>query len=207
MGPTRDPLHWALIELCFERGLDGITVGMLCRRAGTERSAFEDRYTDIEDCFFAAYSAEFSRYRAQAEAARAGIESWRDRLRATAHALLGFLAEDERVTHFTVVEVRRAGERCAILIGQGIEELIDLLDEGRKEPGVSATVTRATAESVAGGLFNQLYLAVGHGQKPEESEVVPQAMYAAVLPYLGPEAAAEELEISPPISARTGEGP
>jgi len=104
MGHARDPLHWALIELCFERGLDRVTVDMLCRRAGIERSAFEARYIDIEDCFFAAYSAEFSRYRAEAEAARAGIDSWRDRLRATAHALLGFLAEDERVTHFTVVD-------------------------------------------------------------------------------------------------------
>jgi hypothetical protein len=33
---------------------------------------------------------------------------------------------------------------------------------------------------------------------PPEEELVPQLMYAAVLPYLGAAAAAQELEIAPP---------
>jgi AcrR family transcriptional regulator len=194
----REPLGRALIDLCFERGLEDVSVEALCARAGVERADFDAAYGSLEECFFATYAAEFGRYRRQAEAARAGLRSWRDRLRATAYALLRYLAEDERLTHFTVVEVRRGGERAQLLIGEGIEELIDLLDEGRSEPGASASLTRATAESVAGGLFNQLYLAVAHGGSPRESEVVPEAMYAAVLPYLGVGVAREELRIPPP---------
>jgi AcrR family transcriptional regulator len=118
--------------------------------------------------------------------------------------LLRYLAEDERVTHFTVVEVRRAGDRSALLIGEGIEELIDLLDEGRAQPGAPADLTRATAESVAGGLFNQLYLALAGGAgAPEEQDVVRQAMYTAVLPYLGVQVAMEELSIAPPALPAT----
>jgi AcrR family transcriptional regulator len=196
---NRDPLHQELIDLCFDRGLESVGVPDLCRRAGMDPADFESRYGTLEDCFYEAYAAEFARYRRQAAAAREGLTEWRSRLRATAYALLRFLAEDERVTHFTVVEVRRAGERSALLIGEGIEELIDLLDEGRLEPGAPSDLTRATAESVAGGLFNQLYLAVaGGGPAPVESEVVPQAMYSAVLPYLGVQAAMEELSIAPP---------
>jgi AcrR family transcriptional regulator len=172
---------------------------MLCERAGVSPAEFHASHADLEDCFFAVYSAEFRRYRRAAEAARAdGGASWRERLRATAYALFRFLAEDERVTHLTVVEVRRAGDRSALLIGEGIEELIDLLDEGRHEPGAPANLTRATAESVAGGLFNRIYVSFGRGEKPDEAGVVPQAMYAAVLPYLGAQAAMAELEIPPP---------
>jgi AcrR family transcriptional regulator len=196
-APAR-ALQRALIDLCFERGLEALTVEALCERAGVERADFDAAYTDLEDCFFATYAAEFSRYRARAEAARAGLDSWRERLRATAYALLRYLAEDERVTHLTVVEVRRGGERAQLLIGEGIEELIDLLDEGRTQPGAPTTLTRATAESVAGGLFNQLYLAVAHGGSPREAEIVPEAMYTAVLPYLGVAVANEELQIPPP---------
>ncbi len=188
-----------LIDLCFEQGLESITESELCRRAEVSLDDFRSRYASLEDCFFEAYAAEFARYRRQAAAAREGLAEWRSRLRATAYALLRFLAEDERVTHFTVVEVRRAGERSALLIGEGIEELIDLLDEGRSQPRAPADLTRATAESVAGGLFNQLYLAVAGGAgAPEEADLVPQAMYTAVLPYLGVQVAMEELSIPPP---------
>jgi len=198
-SPNRDPLHEALIDLCFERGLHSLTEADLCRRAGISIEQFRSRHETLEDCFYDAYSAEFARYRREAAAARDGLADWRSRLRATAYALLRFLAEDERVTHFTVVEVRRAGDRSALLIGEGIEELIDLLDEGRSQPQAPADLTRATAESVAGGLFNQLYLAVARGAGPtDESEIVPQAMYTAVLPYLGVQVAMEELSIPPP---------
>jgi AcrR family transcriptional regulator len=196
---NRDPLHEALIDLCFERGFHSLTEADLCRRAAVSAEQLRSRHETLEDCFYQAYAAEFARYRRQAAAAREGLTEWRSRLRATAYALLRFLAEDERVTHFTVVEVRRAGERSALLIGEGIEELIDLLDEGRSQPGAPADLTRATAESVAGGLFNQLYLAVARGDGPtDESEIVPQAMYTAVLPYLGVQVAIEELSIPPP---------
>jgi AcrR family transcriptional regulator len=198
-SPGRDPLHEALIDLCFERGFHSLTEADLCHRAGVSTEQFRARCGNLEDCFYEAYAAEFARYRREAAEARDGLADWRSRLRATAYALLRFLADDERVTHFTVVEVRRAGERSALLIGEGIEELIDLLDEGRSQPHAPADLTRATAESVAGGLFNQLYLAVARGAGPtDESEIVPQAMYTAVLPYLGVQAAMEELSISPP---------
>jgi len=202
--PNRDPLHETLIDVCFENGFPSITESGLSRRAGLSIEEFRSRYESLEDCFYDAYAAEFARYRRQAAAAREGLTEWRPRLRVTAYALLRFLAEDERVTHFTVVEVRRAGEQSALLIGEGIEELIDLLDEGRSEPSAPADLTRATAESVAGGLFNQLYLAVAGGAgPPEEADVVPQAMYTAVLPYCGVQVAMEELSIPPPADPAT----
>lgn len=195
---THAALHRALIDLCYERGLADLTVEDLCVRAGIARADFNASYEDLEDCFIATYAAELGRYRDQVEAARSGLSTWRERLRATAYALLHYLGEDKRITHFTVVEVRRGGERAQLLIGEGIEELIDLLDEGRSQPGAPATLTRATAESVAGGLFNQLYLAIAHGDSRPEAEIVPEAMYSAVLPYLGVAVATEELQIPPP---------
>jgi AcrR family transcriptional regulator len=198
--PSRDPLHWALIDLCFDNGFDRVTVAMLCDHAGIDRADFEARHEDLDQCFYEAYAAEFGRYRREAEEARGQFTEWRERLRATAYVLLRFLSEDERLTHFTVVEARRAAS-TSILMGEGIGEIVDLLDEGRDQPVAPSNLTRATAESVAGGLFNQLYLAVGHENRLLESEVVPQAMYTAVLPYLGAQAAMEELEIPTPFVA------
>lgn len=197
----------ALLDLCYELDLTAITADLLCERAGIDRAAFDELYGDLDECFYRVYAGELSRYRRQAELARAGLPDWRDRVRATAYALAGFLAEDERVAHFTVVAVRGAGERAQLLIGDAIEEMFDLLDEGRQELDDPDSMTRATAESVGGGIFNQIFVAAGRGTLASDAEIVPEMMYAAVLPYLGHEAAAEELRIPPPPQGDTRDGP
>ena len=111
--------------------------------------------------------------------------------------LLRFLGEDEKVAHISAIDVRTAGERAQRLFGEAIERLFDLIDEGRGESSEPDSISRATAESVGGSIFNQIYVTVGHGAMPTE-DIVPEMMYTAVLPYIGAEAAREELQIPPP---------
>jgi hypothetical protein len=73
------------------------------------------------------------------------------------------------------------------------------VDEGRAEAAPDPEVSRNTALAVAGGMFQRLWAIVGEGDDlPPPAEVVPEMMYMAVLPYLGEEAAREELNIPPP---------
>lgn len=130
--------------------------------------------------------------------AASGLTSWRDRLRATAYELYGSLREDRRLAHFLAVAPMSAGTRAAAVQWRGVEKMFDLLDEGRQELEDPESLSRATAESVAGGIFGHLTRAVTKDDWPPPGEVVPQAMYVAVLPYLGPEVAEEELSIPPP---------
>jgi AcrR family transcriptional regulator len=189
----------ALIDLCFERGFAALTVEELCRRAGVGRAAFRRRFANLEDCFYEVCRGELQHYHERAAAARAGLGEWRARLRVTTYALYRFLAEDERRRRLAVVDVRSAGERPALLLAEELEELFDLLDEGRTEASAPPTLTRATAECLGGGIFNAIYLAAARrGPMPPETDLVPELMYSAVLPYLGSASAAEELEIPPP---------
>jgi AcrR family transcriptional regulator len=195
----RERIRQALIDLCFERGFAQLTEDALCERAGIGRAEFERHYTDLEDCFFQVYQGELRRFQALTADARDGLSNWRERVRATAYALLAFLSEDERVTNLVAVEVRSGGERVRILFEAEVEALIDLIDEGRRDPAAPASLTRATAESVGGGIFNQIYTVAGPaGPASPEPGLIPQMMYVVVLPYVGAEAAAEELEIPPP---------
>jgi AcrR family transcriptional regulator len=108
--PAASPFRTALIDLCFERGFAAVTIGALCRRADLDHAAFEDRYADLEDCFFQIYRGELRRYRRLAASARAGLGDWRARLRATAYVVYRYLDEDERLRRFTIVEVLAAGD-------------------------------------------------------------------------------------------------
>jgi AcrR family transcriptional regulator len=199
---TADPafpaLRQALLDLCYERTIDGLTPELLCARAGVSLADFERLFNGFEDCAFQVYAAEFGRYRRRAVRARAAQRGWSGRVRATAYALARFLAADPKLTNYVVVEVRRAGARCELLVAEAIEELFDLLDEGRAELDDPDSLTRATAESVGGGIFALIVKSVTLGEPVEESELVPQLMHMAVLPYLGPAAAEAELSIPPP---------
>ncbi len=94
------------------------------------------------------------------------------------------------------------GERTALLLEEEIEAYLDLIDEGRAEPTAPPNLTRANAECLGGSIFNEVRaMARRRGPMPPEEETVPKLMYAAVLPYLGAAAAAEELGALPPRRA------
>lgn len=110
-------------------------------------------------------------------APRAGADDWRTRLRTAFYALCR--EPEGRATD------------------AGAEALADLIDEGRAEPGAPATVTRVTAEALGAAIFHELRFGADEAGR-SESELVPPLMYSAVLPYRGPDSAADELRIPPP---------
>lgn len=199
MAPRPSPrarLHDALLGLCFERGFTRVDLVALLDRADVDRAAFRREFADLEACFLAVFRAEVESYRRPPPPPGGG---WLEHLRARAYSLYRFLAADRRRARFILVEARAAGEPTLLYAGQLIEELFDLIDAGRRELADPSSLTRATAESLGGGVFNQLYAILGRGATlPPEAEIVPQLMYCVVLPYLGPAAARAELEIPPP---------
>src|SRR4051794_9736524 len=198
--PTpRARLHDALLGLCFERGFTRVDLAALLTRADVDRAAFAREFADLEACFLAVFRAEVESYRRQTAVLAAPRGGWREQVRARAYSLYRFLTGDERRASFVVVDARAAGERTLLFAGQLIEELFDLIDGGRRELPDPDLLTRTTAESIGGGIFNQLYALLGRGHAlPPEAEIVPQLMYCMVLSYLGPAAAQQELRIRPP---------
>lgn len=197
----RDPIRQALIDLCFERGFSELTVDGLCERGGVDPVSFERDYESLDDCFCAVFESELDRLLLDFNAALAHAgRGWRPRLRAVAYAFHRWLVADPARTHLMVTEIRTGPERARLIQAHGIQQMIELLDEGRGVSSDPDRITRATAEALAGGILTQIYAAVGEGRLGPESEHVPQLMCAAVLPYLGRERALEELEIPPPRS-------
>jgi AcrR family transcriptional regulator len=200
-----DRLHEALIELCFERGLRATTIEELLGRAGVGDDAFQGLFIDLEDLFHFVFTAEIRRYLREAAPVFDPLAPWRERVRATVYALYRFIAADPRLAHLLVVECRMASERTRLLAGSRMEALVDLIDEGRAELADPGQLSRATAEAIGGGIFNQIYATVGKGgMLPDERRVVPQLLYCVVLPYLGSARAAEELRAPPPPPLRAG---
>jgi AcrR family transcriptional regulator len=187
----------ALIALCFEHGYRQTTREMLLDRAEVDRGAFERHFADMEDCFCEVYQEIQDELLQRVLAAVTAAPTWRDRLRATAYTMADFIAEDEKRTHLVIFEVRSAGDRAIYLLSQSYERLFDLIDQGRNERRPPGWLSRATAEAIGGTMFFQMYASYDGGSIDTVRAKVPELMYVAVLPYLGPEAAAEELRLVP----------
>jgi AcrR family transcriptional regulator len=193
----RDRLLRAMLDLSVERGFRNIDLPALLEHAGVDEAAFHRHFGDLEDCFVAKLEEERDEFFRQLHLAVEGKVLWVDRLRSAAYGLLRFLRADPKRRHFLTAELSGAGERATRVWTETIvKPLFDLIDEGRGEGDRPDSQTRATAEAVGGGIFAQINTAAERGTLDEAA--VPKLMYAAVLPYLGADAAAKELTIPPP---------
>lgn len=191
-------LREALLDLCSERGYKKLKLGQLLQRAEVDEASFHRDYADL-DAFFAAVLGDiYDQFFTRAQEAVAGESGWRDRMRATAYALLRFLRADERVARLASVEVQFAGKDSQRLFQQTFNRLVELIDEGSEEAGGPNSPGLATAIGVGGVVFARVQEAVSKGELDLGEEEIPQLMYAAVFPYLGAEGAEEELHIPPP---------
>jgi AcrR family transcriptional regulator len=194
----RARLREALLDLCSERGYKKLKLPELLERADLDEAAFHRHYADLDACFAAILGEIYSEFFALAQAAVAEESGWRDRMRATAYALLRFLRRDERVARLAAVEVQYAGKQAQELFLETFNRLVNLLDEGSSEAIGPESPGFATAIGVGGVVFARIQEAVAKGELGLGEEEIPQLMYAAVLPYLGAGAAEEELHIPPP---------
>jgi AcrR family transcriptional regulator len=191
-------LREALLDLCAERGYKKLKLPELLERADVDEAAFHRRYADLDACFAAVLDEIYEEFFARAQEAVAGESGWRDRMRATAYALLRYLRADERVARLAAVEVQYAGDDAQKLFLQTFNRLVNLLNEGSAEVGGPESPGLATALGVGGVVFARIQEAVAEGELGLGEEEIPELMYAAVFPYLGAEAAEEELHIPPP---------
>lgn len=194
-------LREALLDLSAERGYENVTLDDLLRRADLDQATFNLHYADLDACFAAILGQVYSEFFVRAQEAVAGQHGWRDRMRATAYALLRYLREDKRVARLAAVEPQYAGEGAQQHFLETFNRLVDLIDEGSAEADGPDSPTRATALGVGGVVFARLQEAVAKDELALGEEEIPQLMYAAVFPYLGAEAAEEELRTPPPAQA------
>jgi AcrR family transcriptional regulator len=194
---ARDRIGEALLDLCFAHGYRSLSLQMLLDRAEIDEAVFGRHFDDLDDCFCTIYEELRDELMEGAAAAVAAERSWRDGLRAALYAIVDFVEEDQKRTHLIIVEARSAGDRAVDLIHEGYERMFDYLDRGREERPGSGTISRATAEAIGGSIFFQMYSSYTNGSIASVREKVPKMMYTAVLPYLGREAAEEELSRPP----------
>jgi AcrR family transcriptional regulator len=197
----------ALLELSAERGYAALSPGEVSERAGIDGREWRRLYADLEDCACEVLLVLRDEFVREVTASSLDKESWRDLIRAAAYSILDYFLADDARARFMLLESAGIGERAILIRDQGMDAMISLIDLGRGELDDPGTLGRSTAEGIAGAVFNRMRQIVVEGSDPVEARrMVPEMMFAVVLPYLGEDAAMEELRIPAPAAGPSLQG-
>lgn len=190
----RQRLLEATIRVVAEKGYGAATVADLTREAGISRTTFYEMFEDKQACFLAAYDAAVDALVRRVSTAYEAAEGpWPERARAGLAALAEMLAAEPALARLALVDVGAAGPAAQRRYRAAVQRLTPLFEEGRDFApggrGLPANTSRMAVGGVAGLTAEEL--AAGRGANLPA--MLPDLLFAALVPYIGPNAAAAEV--------------
>lgn len=198
----RERILEAMIRSTAVSGYDETTVADVIKIAGVSRKTFYEHFVDKEDCFLAAYDAVVDVLVHTVERAyREHPGAWPQRIHAGISALVDLLVEEADIARTAIVQAPAAGPAVRQRYRDALMRFTPFLDEGRASSEFAgmlpANASRIAVGSVAALLFDEIHA----GRVDKLQAVVPDLVFASLLPILGPEAAVREVTAAQPVKA------
>jgi AcrR family transcriptional regulator len=194
----RQRLRTALTDLAFELGYDEVTLELVCERAEVSRELVEQSFGDLGALSGWTHLQNAREFDEMVHAAYERESAWRDKLRGAAYAAARFIEDRPRRVQFAIIALLRAGPMAQVVREGQMEYMVDMIDAGRQELDDPGSMDRSVAEGVMGAIYGKLTSeAKFHEGRVRASDFVADMMYVAVRPYLGEEAAREEVRRGP----------
>ncbi len=194
----------AALDAVADIGYARTTVQQVTSRAKVSRKTFYEAFADREDCFLALLEDAVSEVSTLAQEAYERQSCWREGIRSALAEMLAAMQGDPRLSRLLLVESLGAGGRVSQRRAQALEQLANIIDQGRLVTTKAAhEPLRLTAEAVVGGVFAVLHARVLEAREEPLTDLLGPLMSTIVLPYLGADAASQELSRpAPPGRAR-----
>jgi AcrR family transcriptional regulator len=191
----RERLLEAMLKVAAAKGYETTTVDDVAEVAGVSRETFDEMFADKAACFLEAYDAVFDVLVAHVTAAfeAAAGEPWPERIVAGLTALVELLANEADIARLSMVEVTAAGDDARARYRAALARFTPFLEEGREYSDQAEELPADTARFAIGGATSMIFDEVRAGRAPELKRILPDLVFAVLMPYLGPEAAEDEM--------------
>jgi len=174
------------------RGYRDATVEGVVEEAGITRAAFDEHFEGKHDCFLAAYDMAVERLFAEVDGSCDGERDWLERVREGLATIVELFALEPELARIAVVEVASAGADARRRHWNAIIRFTEYLVEGHalaKGRELPASISAMAAGAVSGLIFEDLLA----GRPAELPALLPDLLFAVLVPYIGPRAAAAEM--------------
>lgn len=185
----------AMVRVAASKGYEAASVDDVVNAAGVTREAFHTTFGDKETCFLEAYDAVSDVLVAHVTAAYESVagEPWPDRVVAALRAMVELLAAESDIARMTMVEVTAVGEEARVRYRANLNRFVPFLEEGRALSPQGDDLPSDTARFAIGGAMSLIFDEIRADRGPELPGLIPELTFAVLMPYLGAEAAEDEM--------------
>ena len=186
-------LLWSMVRVIAEKGYDGVTVADVVARAGVSRTTFYDEFANKDECLFAAYDLVIDELIAYVGDAFLSDREWPERIRDGLDALLRALAAEPDVAQMAAVAFPAAGPQAHQRYRDALERFLPFLEEGRRFTGRGDELPEGIELMAIGGAEVIIFDEVVGGRVSKLPAMLPEIVFAVLVPFLGPEEAAASM--------------
>lgn len=187
----RERMLAAVAEAVAEQGYAATTVADIIARARLSRRTFYEHFSDKEECFLAAYDAVVEQLLAGVGHAYEQADGWPQKVHDGLKAFLAALAAEPAFASMCIVEVVAAGPEARGRRDAAMRVFVDFLEPGRAEAPKGVVVPALAGEIVVGGIYEVIYNRLLRNAANELLEMLPELLYAALVPFVGHAAASK----------------
>jgi AcrR family transcriptional regulator len=188
----RQSILAAMIHVVGVKGYKETAIADVIAEAQTSRTTFHEHFDDKHDCFLAAYEMLVEQVFAEVIANCDGEATWMGRMTGGLTTIVDRFALDPALARTAVVEVEAAGADARRLHWKAIARFTEYLDGGRELAGgkeLPENISLMSAGAVSGLIFEELR----SGRADQLPDRLPDLLFAMLVPYVGPQAAAAEM--------------
>jgi AcrR family transcriptional regulator len=190
----RERILEAVATLARTKGFTAMTVADIVKAGAVTREAFYELFRSKEDAFLAAQSAGLEQSISRTAAGFFAGETWPLRVWDGLEALLGFVALQPDLVYLDVIEGYAAG---AAAIRRSFDNRMAytlFLEDGYRQGPAGERLPRLCSEAIGNAILGLMRWQVIEGRTELMMELLPQSVYLALAPFIGPAAALEFVE-------------
>jgi AcrR family transcriptional regulator len=188
----RQAILEAMVRVVGRKGYKATSVADVIAEANVSRTTFYKHFEDKHECFLAAYEMAVERVLDEVIANCDASQSWLERMRAGLTTVVELFALDPELARTAIVEVAAAGADARRLHWNAITRFTEFLEPGEELAGdreLPENIALMAAGAVSGLIFDELLT----GRADRLPELLPDLLFAMLVPYIGPGAATEEM--------------
>jgi len=187
----RERILRAVADVASVAGYSAMSVEDIIATAGVSRRTFYDHFKSKDDAFLAEYDVISGGLIERVTAVYDPSLSLAERAENCLNSVMDYFCEDPAFADMCIVEVLAAGPAAIERRDNSLRALAKIIDEAAKELPKRTLPPAITSQAIVGGIYEVMYSRILRGELEQLPGLVPDMVYALLLPFVGREDAAE----------------
>lgn len=187
-------LLYATADVTMKQGYRNTTVADLVAAAGVSREVFYEHFADRQQAFLEALEFPTQPILHACAAAYFSGQEWPDRVWRALDTLISLIVSNPAIAHLRLVECYAAGPIATRRAEDNTRTFAVFLEEGFATSADGLKRPELWAEAITGAIFEIIHRDVREGDFAVLERRLPQLVYVATAPFVGPAPAVRFVE-------------